>query len=113
MPENEGSFTNNEAWLTAYGYDQYGTRVQLVNDKKLSYELFKEHLDNTEYYRVFQQPNIWKDNKQCPDENFMTLLNNENGECVSYVYFSSNSERIEFVLPQVSDKLRLLKALTM
>ncbi len=111
MPENEGSFTNNEAWLTAYGYDQYGTRVQLVNDKKLSYELFKEHLDNTEYYRVFQQPNIWKDNKQCPDENFMTLLNNENGECVSYVYFSSNSERIEFVLPQVSDKLRLLKAL--
>lgn len=110
-PGNEGTYTNNEAWLTISGYDQYGKRVQLVNDKRLSYELFNEHLDTTEYYRVFRQPHVWKDNKQIPDDNFIPLLNNENGECVSYVYFYPNSERIEFVLPQVSDKLKLLKSL--
>lgn len=110
-PVNEGTFENNEALLTVTGYNQYGKRVRLVNNEKLSYELFNDHIDTTEYFYVFKHPHVWKDNQQYPDENFIPLLNNENGECVSYVYFCPNSERIEIVLPQVSDKLRLLKAL--
>lgn len=110
-PINEGTYTNNEAWLTISGYNQYGKRVQLVNDNSISYELFNDHLDTTEYFCVFRHPNVWKYNKQIPDENFIPLLNNEDGECVSYVYYYPDTERIEFVLPQVSDKLKLLKSL--
>lgn len=106
-----GSLDNDAAWNMISGYNLYGKRVRLVENSGLSYSLFKEHLNSTEYFRVFREPTVWKNDKQVPDENFYPLLLNEGRDCVAYAYFHFKPLRIRFVLPQVADKAKLLKTI--
>ena len=110
-PKTVGEFGNNDAWSFVGGNPLFGKRVCLVEGSSLSSLLFREHLDSTEYYRIFNHPSCWDDGGYVPDKNFYSLLNDESGNCISYLYIHPNSDRIDFVLPQVNDKARLLKVL--
>ena len=110
-PEVLGEYNNYEAWNMPSGQNQFGKRVKLADDTSLSFELFNEHLDSTEYYYVFHLPTVWDGKKRVPDKNFVPLLFNEGGECVSYLYCHPGSMSVDIILPQVSDKQRLLSVL--
>ena len=111
MPKNLGKYGNYEAWNLVDGYPIFGTRVKLVEGTGLSSELFNEHLNTTEYHRIFNHPTHWDDGKYVPIETFYPLLKDENGNCISYLYMHPDSENIDVVLPQVKDKAKLLKVL--
>ena len=110
-PKNLGKFGNYEAWDFVDGYSLYGKRVRLVEGTGLSFELFNEHLYNTEYHRIFNHPTYWNNGKYVPVEGYYPLLNDESGNCISYLYLHPDNGNIYIVLPQVKDKARLLKVL--
>lgn len=109
--KNVGKCGNFEAWALVDGKAQYGKRVRLVEGVKFSAVLFSEHLNETEYFRTFRHPANWVDGKFVPIDSFYPLLNDESGNCISYIYMHKDSGRIDFVLPQVKDKAKLLKVL--
>lgn len=111
MPKNIGECMNSEAWNLVDGYPLYGKRVSLVEGTRLSSELFNEHLNSTEYHRIFKHPTSWDEGKYVPVDNFYPLLIDEDGNCISYLYVYQNAEKIDIVLPQVKDKAKLLKVL--
>lgn len=79
--------------------NRYGKQVVLT-DRRVSELLFKNRLDDVEYFCVYD----------CIGrKGFVPLLLNKNGECVSYVQISDNA--IVFMLPQMKDKAAFLKHL--
>ena len=72
----------------------------VVADNDISKTIFKKNLDQISYFQTFycKQKDI-----------FLPLLKSANGDVVSYLY-KSNDE-IVFMLPQVKDKISLLKDL--
>ncbi len=109
-PEKKGPYDNYEAWTEVNGYSQYGKKVRLVDGRAISSLLFQEHLDDTEYYRVFNTPLVWEGNNRIPDRDFLPLLTDEDGSCVSFAYVQGPSQLV-FILPQVKNKAGLLKSL--
>lgn len=108
-PEILGEYSNIEGWNLVSGKEKYGKRVHLeVNE--LSKTLFEGQLNKVKYYREFLLPTEYEGEERVTDKHFMSLLNNENGGCVSYMYFYSD-DFVKFVLPQVADKAGLLKDL--
>lgn len=104
-----GTFSNLEGWNLVSGTEKYGCRVKL-EDNKLSKTLFNGRLTRTKYYRVFSLPTEIQDDKRVIDQHYISLLKNEGGECVSYLCYYNDSF-IRIVLPQVDDKVGLLKDL--
>lgn len=108
-PQRLGPLSNIDDWNLVFGAEKYGRRVKL-GESGISRVLFENRLNLTRYYRVFVQPTMLKDNKRVPDDAFIPLLVNEDGECVSYLNYHSD-DYIQVVLPQVDDKAVLLKDL--
>lgn len=108
-PKNIGSFSNYDAWSLQYGKRKYGNRV-VFEDNSLSRILYEGRLNQVKYYHTFMTPYVGDDDNQKVDPNFIPLLKNENGECVSYLYCTKNGS-LFCVLPQVEDKSSLLKSL--
>lgn len=108
-PKTIGTFSNYDAWSLLNGERKYGNRV-VFEDNSLSRILYEGRLNQVKYYHTFKTPYVGIDNNQKVDPNYIPLLKNENGECVSYLYCTKNG--ILFcVLPQVEDKSSLLKSL--
>lgn len=104
-----GTYSNLKDWNLVPGKEKCGKRVQL-EENGYSKDLFEGRLNNVSYYREFLLPAEYKGEERIVDKHFMSLLNNEEGECVSYVCFYSE-DLVKFVLPQVEDKAGLLKDL--
>ena len=85
--------------------------MKLVNGTGLSSELFYDQINSTEYFRIFKHPTYWNNGKYEPVDSYYPLLNDEDGNCISYFYIHQDSGRIDFILPQVKDKAKLLKTL--
>lgn len=110
MPQNIGSFNNYECWIPIYGYKLYGKRVKLIEGQHLSAALFQEHLETTEFYQVFKEPTKWEDGKFVPDKSFIPLLTDEEGNWISFIHVEGD-DKFTFILPQVNNKVVLLKSL--
>lgn len=108
-PNKLGVLSNLEGWNLVSGKEKDGRRVQLENNK-ISKQLFEGRINQVEYCRVFSLPTVVDGKKRVPDRRYLSLLNNESGECVSYLCFPSN-DYLQIVLPQVKDKAGLLKDL--
>ena len=108
-PQNIGTFSNYDAWSLQYGKRKYGNRV-LFEDNSLSRILYEGRLNQVKYYHTFETPYVGVDDNQKVDTNYIPLLKNENGECVSYLYCPKNGS-LYCVFPQVEDKSSLLKSL--
>lgn len=108
-PQRLGPFSNIDDWILLKGEEKYGRRVKL-GEAGISRVLFENRLNSTRYYRVFVQPTRLKDNERVPNDDFIPLLVNEDGEWVSYLNYHSDAF-IQVVLPQVDDKAALLKDL--
>ena len=87
-------FTNNLSYESLSGTD-----VKITKNE-ISKTLFTNFINDTSYYQTFQ-------NKET--DNYISLLKSANDDVVSYLY-TSDSE-IVFMLPQVKDKVSLLKVL--
>ena len=108
-PHQYGTHSNYEGWRILQGVEKYGERICL-EDYNISRTLFEGAQGKIRYYQTFNFPTMWEDNKRVPDSHYMSLLRNEDGECISYLYFSDN-ESLEFVFPMVECKAILLKRL--
>ena len=108
-PMKLGVFSNLEGWNLLQGKEKYGKRVQL-EDNNISRVLFEGRTGKANYHRVFLTPTEIDGEEHVADRHFMSLLNNEISECVSYLYYYSD-EYVMFVLPQVEDKAGVLKDL--
>lgn len=107
--QTEGTYSNIECWNFVNGKEKFGIRVKCV-DNEASKALYEGRTNNAKYYRVFFLPEKYDEEVRVVDERFLSLLNNDEGECVSYVYKDSEDYAM-FVLPQVDDKVGLLKDL--
>lgn len=100
--------SNYEHTLRLADEELTGEEIYLC-DNELSKILFEHHTDELYYLQTFHQPYISSQRGAVPDENFIPLLKNNRGDIVSYAYLGEN--RIEFMLPQMSNKLDFLKRL--
>lgn len=107
QPYNMGNLSNIEEWGLLSGKEKIGKRVQ-VEDNGLSKCLFESRLNQVRFCRVFYKPTEMNGEERMIDRNFISLLSNESGECVSYIYCYSK-DYIKFVIPQVEDKAGVLK----
>ena len=55
-------------------------------------------------------PSRWEGDQKVPDERYFSILDNEDGECVSFIY-APDKDFVRIVLPDVEDKAGLLKDL--
>lgn len=108
-PKTVGTFSNYGTWGILPGNEKYGERV-MVEDNRLSRLLFegREHLVN--YFCTFNIPYKREGDKKISDSHYLSILNNEHGECVSYVYFGDD-KNAKFVLPQLENKLGVIRDL--
>lgn len=104
-----GVVSNMDGWNLARGKEKIGNRVRL-EDNNASKHLFEGRINQVKYCRVFSLPTEMDGKERVTDRHFMSLLKNESGECVSYLYYYSN-DFVMCVLPQVEDKVGLLKDL--
>lgn len=104
-----GELSNIEGWNLVPGKNKSGKRVRL-EDNNVSKNLFEGRVNQVKYYRVFSLPTEMDGKERVTDRHYMSLLNNESGECVSYLYYYSD-DYVQFILPQVEDKASLLKDL--
>ena len=104
-----GTFSNMDGWQLVSGKEKYGERV-LLEEKSVSRTLFEGRLCEVNYYRVFTLPVEIEGGKRVTNSSYLSLLKNEEGECVAYA-FDNNKGLVQFVLPQVKDKASLLKTL--
>lgn len=108
-PRHFGPISNINDWNLVAGVGKVGERVKLT-DQEFSKNLFDSRRNQVKYYRVFSQPTVYREGKRVPDNRYIPLLINEDGEWISYVYCYSN-DYVQFILPQVEDKVGLLKDL--
>ena len=108
-PRSIGECSNIEGWNLAYGNEKHGNRV-VLDDNSVSKKLFEGRKNQVKYCRVFTLPTEMDGDERVIDQHFISLLSNESGECISYIYLYSD-DYIKIVLPQVEDKAGLLKDL--
>lgn len=104
-----GSFSNYDVWNVLYGESKTGNRA-VFEDNRWSRVLFDGRLTGLKYYHTFKTPYVGDRGNKKEDPHFMSLLKNEDGECISYLYCSDNDSLI-IILPQVEDKAAVLKSL--
>lgn len=104
-----GTYSNIDGWNFVNGKEKFGKRVR-CEDNGVSKVLYEGRINSVKYYREFFLPTKYDGEERVIDEDFMSLLSNEEGGCVSYVYKDSE-DYVMFVLPQVDDKAGMLKDL--
>ena len=105
-----GTFSNYGTWGVLNGNGKYGERIKL-EDLKLSRTLFEGRKYDIKYYQTFTFPTIWNDeDERVPDPHYISLLKNEDDECISYVYCTDEGS-VQFVFPQLVDKASFIKDL--
>lgn len=109
-PQTIGPFSNYECWIPIDGHHLYGKRVKLIEGQSLSSSLFQEHLNTTEFYRVFPVQTKWVNGESMLDDSYIPLLTDEEGRWVSFIHHEE-TDRWTFILPQVENKEVLLKSL--
>lgn len=109
QPSKMGGYSNLEGWDLLPGKEKIGDRVQ-IEDNTISKVLFQGRENKLKYHRAFITPTEYDGKERVTDCRFMSLLKNESGECVSYLYFYSKNH-IKFVLPQAKNKAGVLKDL--
>lgn len=82
----------------------------LLTDIWISKCLFESRRNAFRYHQTFILPSHWEGDKKVQDERYFSILDNEDGECVSYIY-APNKDFVRIVLPDVEDKAGLLKDL--
>lgn len=81
---------------------RHGRKVKSPEKESKLNPLFNKHLDGMEYQSTFNHPNVWKDNKNQKDSDFIPLLLNERDEIISYAHFKDKS--LILVFPDIDDK---------
>ena len=108
-PRNIGEYSNIEGWNLVYGQEKCGNRV-VLEDNPVSKNLFEGRMNQVNYCRIFTLPTEMDGDKRVTGQRVMSLLSNESGECISYMYLYSD-DYIKIILPQLKDKAALLKDL--
>ena len=102
------------ATLTNYQYLEDFCKENINGDKiklteyQLSYDLFEGLTDEMSYVQTYFHPRM-PDNNLSKD--FIPLLTNDQGDIISYIYFNNSNGNVSIMLPQLKDKLKLLKRL--
>lgn len=102
------------ATLTNYLYLEDFCKENINGDKiklteyQLSYDLFEGLTDEMSYVQTYFHPRM-PDNNLSKD--FIPLLTNDQGDIISYIYFNNSNGNVSIMLPQLKDKLKLLKRL--
>lgn len=112
----QATITNELTLSNLIFYTEYPTRhiktgkkIKLPEKKtKLSFLLGK-YLEKSRYEMIFYHPTSWIDGKNQKANNFIPLLENENGEIVSF-YHSIGKGNV-FVFPHIEDKSSFLSEL--
>ena len=81
-----------------------GTKVKLCNNQ-LSSMLFNFFLDNISYKQTYQTPYEWDNNNRVDDKRFLPLLENQNGDIISYAWISDDD--ITFMFPQMDKETKI------
>lgn len=103
-----GTYNNYSAWgLNPSG--RVGKRTKYA-DTWISKCLFEGRTNALFYHQTFSLPYRWEGEQKVKDERYLSILDNEDGECVSYIY-APDKDFIKVVLPDVEDKAGLLKVL--
>lgn len=84
-----------------------GNKIKLT-EYQLSYDLFEGLTDEMSYVQTYFHPRM-PDNNLSKD--FIPLLTNDQGDIISYIYFNNSNGNVSIMLPQLKDKLKLLKRL--
>jgi hypothetical protein len=108
-PNHVGTFNNYSAWGIANPTGRAGERTQFA-DSWISRCLFEGRRDALHYYQTFPLPSRWEDEQRVQDERYFSILDNEDGECVSFIYVP-DKDFVRVVLPDVKDKAGVLKDL--
>lgn len=108
-PEHVGTFNNYSAWGLLNSSGCTGERTQFA-DTWISRCLFGGRRNDLHYHQIFRLPTRWEGEQRVPDERYFSILDNEDGESVSYI-FAPDKDFLRIVLPDVKDKAGLLKDL--
>ena len=108
-PNYVGVFNNFSAWGLSNPTGRSGKRTQFA-DTWISKCLFENRRSTLRYYQTFSLPSRWEGDKKVLDERYFSILDNEDGECVSFIY-APDKDFVKIILPDVDDKAGLLKDL--
>lgn len=108
-PNFVGTFNNFSVWGLGNPTGRAGKRTKFV-DTWISKCLFESRRNALRYYQTFILPSHWEADKKVQDDRYFSILDNEDGECVSFIY-APDKDFVRVVLPDVEDKAGLLKDL--
>ena len=108
-PQHVGEHNNLSAWGLAHVNGKVGERTKLA-DTWISRCLFEGRRNALYYHHTFSLPTTWKGDEKVADERYFSILDNEDGECVSYIY-TPDKDFVRVILPDVKDKAGVLKDL--
>lgn len=108
-PEHVGTFNNYSVWELPNHTGRRGRRSQFTNNW-ISKCLFEGRRNDMCYYQTFILPSRWEGEQKVQDERYFSILDNEDGECISFIY-THNKDFVRIVLPDIKDKAGLLKDL--
>jgi len=108
-----GRSTAQEGTETHSNYDMFskylpstdnktGTRVQLSKSVGVFRKILEKYLPTITYHIVFDPPQIWENRSQRDDPSFVSLLENADGEIISYI--QKKGKLSIFVFPDFEDK---------
>lgn len=108
-PQRVGELNNLSAWGLAHADGKVGKRTKLA-DTWISRCLFEGRRNALYYHHTFSLPTKWEGDEKVADERYFSILDNEDGECISYIY-APDKDFISVILPDVKDRVGVLKAL--
>lgn len=108
-PNYVGAFNNYSVWGLSNPSGRAGKRTKLA-DTWISKCLFENRRNALRYYQTFSLPSHWEGDQKVQDERYFSILDNEDGECVSFIY-APDKDFVRIILPDVEDKAGLLKDL--
>ena len=96
-------------WGLSNPIERSGIRTKLA-DTRISKCLFEGRRNALRYYQTFSLPSRREGEQKMQDERYFSILDNEDGECVSFIY-APDKDFLRIILPEVEDKAGLLKDL--
>lgn len=107
--QHVGEFNNLSVWGLAHANGKAGRRTKFA-DTWISRCLFEGRINALCYHHTFTLPTKWEGDEKVADESSFSILDNEDGECVSYIY-APDKDFVRVILPDVNDKVGVLKDL--
>jgi len=83
-----------------------GSKIKTINIGNFL-KIFDPFINKLSYAQTFQIPTKWNSEQQCQieDERFIPLLINQNGDIISYLWWSDDD--ITFMFPQMDDETKV------